>query len=240
MSAPGRLKAEQTLSGFRIQAPGEQRGFRALYIVLFALMTLGGVVGGLRATTGIEFIIEMLLYLPTVSLIGALLWRWLSWILQHIQSGSRLASAVVFLLLFAGFASITIPNTDPAVHLIVSGFSALIYALLIRLFAGQAAVVTIDQSALTVERGRRRWTHPLEEIRDLQRTGKRYKHAEINGQRIVGLSGLKQEEWDWLKQTITDSAERRRRALLAEGHDLTRAVGPPAALATLTTQTPGR
>ena len=99
MSAPGRLKAEQTLSGFRIQAPGEQRGFRALYIVLFALMMLGGVVGGLRQATGTEFIIAMLIYLPTVSLLGALLWRWLSWMLRRLLAQWRWLSGMLRRLL---------------------------------------------------------------------------------------------------------------------------------------------
>ena len=241
MRAPGRLKVEQTLSGLRIQVPGEQRVSRALYIGLFTLMAIGGMAGGLKGggSTG-EALIGMLLFLPLMGLIAVLLWRLLSWLLQHIQSGSVAALSLLFLLLFAGFTSVSIPNTDVAVGLVVSGVVALLYCGLIRLWVGPILTVTIGLSTLTIEQGRKQWALPLEDVHDLQRSTKRFRLVHINGQPFSGLGELKQAEWDWLERAITDGAERRRHVLRAEGHDLTRRADPPTGLAALTSQTPSR
>ena len=95
-------------------------------------------------------------------------------------------------------------------------------------------MLTLDQAALTVEHRGQRTSIPLEEIDALQPARSWRNPAQIGGRSVSGLSELSRAEWAWIEAAIRDSARRRRAALEAEGHDLSRAAVPPAALEALT------
>ena len=73
---------------------------------------------------------------------------------------------------------------------------------------------------------------PLESIRHA-RPGVLGGPVTIDYAFISGTRDLRSVERDWLVETINEHAQRRRQALLAEGHDLTQQARPPMALAEL-------
>jgi hypothetical protein len=235
-SGVGRLRVTEALSEVRVQVPVEQYLVAVVYWGVYGVIAVGAVVVVLSGPVGGEILGSMFGAQGVLGGVAAAVWQGLSGLIRRMQAGSRLAGVVlsggVFLLSSLMILLVVGPNM--AVAALLAWVVASLSLLIIKVLVGPAVVVSIDQATVTVLHRGERISIPLETITHLAPARRWRSHAVLGEVSVPGLAGMSDAEWDWLSERIRQSAERRRAVLAAEGHDLSEAAAPPAALEALT------